>query len=191
MSNNSIEPDLLVEAAENLLAADEALGIWEGAGSFSHKMSNVTRCQENLDYIIHELGKDGIGKLGNLSLVFTHAVVFRAVSRKLYQSRTPTPLTKERKRYWYKRKDEAKRMLTKAIKAWYDDEAVKSGKTIVYHLMLKRNGHSQSVLSSTDRTYIKIEYDDAFRKMGQGEMYFVAKEYVDLKQKQEENGKVR
>lgn len=182
---NKIDPSLIVEAVENLFAAEEALSEYEGAGAFARKVARVNKCNDNLDYIIHELAKVGIGKLGNLSRVFANAIVYRAVSRKLFSSRTPTPLTKERKRYWYVRKDEAKKDLAKAVNAWYDDEAVKSGKTIIYHLMLKRNGHAQSVLSSSDRTYVMIEYNDAFRKMGQGEMYFVAKEYVDRNKNQE------
>ena len=109
--------------------------------------------------------------------MFAYAVVYRAVGRKLFNARSPTPLTKERKRYWYNRRDDTRKRLVKAIAAWRDDEATKNGKTIVWHLMLKRKGHSVPVLSSTDPLYIKIEYRDAMRKLEQGDMYFIAKEY--------------
>lgn len=169
---------LVVEAVEELLAAESELTMPDlDHTSWRKARERVRRCEDNLDCILYRLGTGGIGKLGNLAKVFAYAVVYRAVGRKLFNARSPTPLTKERKRYWYNRRDDTRKRLVKAIAAWGDDEAVKNGKTIVWHLMLKRKGHSVPVLSSTDPLYIKIEYRDAMRKLEQGDMYFIAKEY--------------
>lgn len=174
-----LDNSLVVDAVEELLAAEKETETFTDRAAWRKTMMRVRKCEDNLDYILYQLGKDGIGKLGNLAKVFTYAVVYRAVGRKLFNARTPTQLTKERKRYWYNRRDDTRKRLLKAIEVWRDAEAEKSGKTIMWHLMLKRKGHAYPVLSSTDKLYIKVEYNDAFRKMEQGDMYFIAKEYVE------------
>ncbi len=171
---------LIVEAIEQLFAAETAIQNYIDRNEWMKAIHQVNRRQENLDHIIYEVGRCGIGKMGRLDRIFIYAVSYRVIERKLYRARTPTAKTKEYKRYWYRRRDEVKQTLTKLIASYHDHEAEVNGKYILWKLMLRRGGHSYEVVTSRDRQYIIIEYNDSLRKMQKGEMYFISKEYMEV-----------
>lgn len=168
---------LIVEAIEQLFAAEAAIQDCIDYSEWVKAIRQVNRRQENLDHIIYEVGRYGIGGLGNLTRIFIYAVSYRVIGKKLYRARTPTAKTKEYKKYWYHRRDEVKRTLTRLITNYRDNEAENSGRYVLWKLMVRRCGYSYEVVTSRDRQYIMIEYNDALRKMQKGEMYFIVKEY--------------
>ena len=168
---------LIVEAIEQLFAAEATIQNCINYSEWVKAIRQVNRRQENLDHIIYEVGRYGIGGLGNLTRIFIYAVSYRVIGKKLYRARTPTAKTKEYKKYWYHRRDEVKRTLTRLITNYRDNEAENSGRYVLWKLMVRRCGYSYEVVTSRDRQYIMIEYNDALRKMQKGEMYFIVKEY--------------
>lgn len=183
VDNLSIESSDIIGALERFFAAEASLKNCVYRNEWVKVMHQVERHQENLDYIIHEVGKRGIGSMGKFAKIYAYVIVYRATCKKLFRSRTPSPMTKERKRYWYNKRDEVRRSLVKMIDMYYDHEAEASGKYILWKLMVKRNRCAHVMLSSKDKHLIMVEYNDALRHMQKGEMYFIAKEY-----KEKDNG---
>lgn len=179
----SIKDSDIIGAVERLFATEASLKNCIYRNEWIKAMHQVERQQENLDYIIHEVGKHGINSMGKFVKMYAYAIVYRATCKKLFRARTPTPMTKERKRYWYNKRDDVRRSLSKMIDMYYDRAAEANGKYILWELMVKRNGCSHVVLSSKDKCLIMVEYNDALRHMQKGEMYFIAKEY-----KEKDNG---
>jgi hypothetical protein len=171
---------LIVEAIEQLFAAEAAIQNCIDRNEWKKAIHQVNRRQENLDHIIYEVGKCGIGKMGNITRIFIYAVSYRVIGAKLYKVRTPTSRTKEYKRYWYRRRDEVRQTLAKLIVSYHDHEAEANGKYVLWKLMLRRGGRAYEVVTSRDRQYIIIEYNDALRKIQKGEMYFISKEYREV-----------
>lgn len=170
----------IVEAIEQLFAAEATVQNCINRNEWMKAIRQVNRRQENLDHIIYEVGKCGIGKIESITRIFIYAVSYRVIGAKLYKARTPTSRTKEYKRYWYRRRDEVRQTLAKLIANYHDHEAEANGKYVLWKLMLRRSGRAYEVVTSRDRQYIIIEYNDALRKMQKGEMYFISKEYRDV-----------
>lgn len=179
VTNFGLGKEIIVEAVEDLLAVEADAFFFIDKKTWRESMDKIRKSESNLDYLLGRFGRQGIGSLGDVSKVFAYAVAYRVVGRRLYRSRTPTPLTKERKRYWYARKNELKKALRREARLYRDAEAVSCGKEIVYHLMLRRGSHTYSVEESTDKLYIELQQRGAARKADKDEIYYTTKEYRD------------
>lgn len=174
------DKELLVEAIAALLVAEE-----ENAGNEDRKIKyqligNVKRSEENLDFALHRLSSKWFNELdGVTSKLYVFAVVYRSLSKSLYAPENRDRYSDDMRRLYFNRRNEMKSRLKKSLELYQDVEAIASGKTVMYHLMLRAYGHTKTVLSSSDRTYITIEYNHAFRHQAPGEMHFIAKEYID------------
>ncbi len=76
--------------------------------------------------------------------------------------------------------------IDKSLGAWFDQQAIKEGKRIVWHVMerLPRGKEAHSIFDTIDEQLAKINLDDCYRHPAcPGTMYFIAKEYIDPKNK--------
>lgn len=171
--------ELLVEAIAALLVAEEENASNEDKKIRYRLIGNIKRSEENLDFVLYRLSGKWFDELdGVTSKLYVLAVVYRSLAKSLFgQGRNR--YADETRRLYYNRRDEIKASLKKNLELYRDVEAMKSGKTVMYHLVLRAYGHTKTVLSSMDRTYITIEYNHAFRHQAPGEMYFIVKEYID------------
>lgn len=179
MKNDKTEK--LVEAVDALFAAEEEASLNVDRGRWSTVLHNINKQSRRVNNALTDM-TDGWFRLdGAECKVFVCAVVYQAVADKLFGNGQYRYHTQEYKRHYYTRRKKIKAALKSAISLYRDVEAQKSGKRILWKIVLRRRGYTYEVLRSGDHAYIVAEYNDLMRNLQRGEMYYIVKEYVDIK----------
>lgn len=176
-----VTSETLKEAVEELLHAEAEISANSNRRQWRALFRDLRRREDNLDCIITRLSDGWFRMNGASSKLFVCALAYRARTRKLFAPGVADRLTELDRKVQYNLRDQAKARLKQAVETWSDAEACRQGKTVRWHLMRKWHGAAHSVLSSADRHYVEVELRDALSRMqpGEGEWYFVAKEYVE------------
>ncbi len=181
-----IREELLVEAIEELLAAETRLQDNEDKTQWRKLIDEVRRREGNFDCIVTRLSPKLTIMNGVMSKLFIQAVAYRVTGKKLFGldawKRCKDP---DFMHHWYERRGRAKRQLKATVELYYDEMARKAGKVVWWHLMEKRCGRSHIVSSSRDKDYIRALHNDAIGRLHPGTAYFMVKEYKDAPKRKE------
>ncbi len=176
-----VTSETLKEAVEELLHAEAEISANSDRRQWRALFRELRRREDNLDCIITRLSDGWFRMDGASSKLFVCALAYRARTKRFFVPSIAGRMSELDKKVQYNLRDQAKARLKQAVETWNDAEACRQGKAVRWHLMRKRCGVAHSVLSSTDRHYVEVELRDALGRMqpGEGEWYFVAKEYVE------------
>lgn len=181
-----VTKELMVEAIDQLFAAEADIQAEDAKARWRSVMAELERHQQNLDFILGRLGRGWIEIEDPWCMVYVCARVYRTTCRVLYGPNAWKRYEdREYRRHWYERRDRARKDLREAVERCRDHEAERNGCYVVWHLMTKYHGHAHRMVSSSNKEFIMVEYNDALRNARNGAMYYVAKEYVQRKQKEE------
>ena len=184
-----VTKELMVEAIDLLFAAEADTQAEDARARWKSVMAELERHQQNLDFILARLRRGWFEMEGPWCKTYVRAVVYRAVCKTLYgPGAWKRGKDLEYRRHWFKRKERARKDLKEAVEQCRDCEMEKSGCYVVWHLMAKWHGYAHRMVSSSNKEFVMVEYRDALRNARNGAVYYVAKEYVPRKQKDEKKG---
>lgn len=176
-----IREELLVEATEELLAAERALQDCEDRSRWRKLIGEVTRREENFDCIASRIAQRLPLMGGLMSKLLVQAIAYRVTRKKLYgRDAWVNGKDKEYMRHWYQRWERARRQLRETVELYHDEEARRTGKAVRWVLMEKHCGRTHVVSTSPDKDYIRALHSDAISRPHPGTSYFMAKQYVEL-----------
>lgn len=181
-----IKEELLVEAVEELLAAEREALDSEDWSQRHRLIQELMRREDNYDCIASRLMPRLLLMNGVMSKLFIQAVAYRVTRKKLFGAGSWEKCkNKTYRRHWYARWDRAKLQLKNTLELYHDEEARKTGKVVWWHLMEKHCGKSHVMSSSMDKDYIRALHNDAIGRPHTGTAYFMVKEYKDAPRRKE------
>jgi len=115
---------------------------------------------------------------------FLEVARLRDMTKKYFAEKKKQAPDKENVKVLFKTIKDGENKIDKMLSKWFDQQAVKEGKIIRWHVMerLPREKQAHSAFDTPDEQLARINLDDYYRHPAcPGTMYFLAKEYIDIK----------